>query len=203
MIPPEAGAISINIDALTIWFAGYPSALQSWLDCSWLLRVPFQHHVYVRLEYLQLHGGLGKYSSLNNYRNFVNPFYIFLKFIFQPVARWPNYRFTTATDPWTTKLWNCGDFAVQFWSFIAPYRNEMHYAPQRLIIEWTWYLLSGDLRYYKSVSDRSLLSRRNRLLVRLTSGNLTSVKSLGSRSPVVPFGFRLIWTAVDFQTERK
>ena len=61
---------------------------------------------------------------------------------------------------------------------------------------------SGDLRYYKSVSDRSLLSRRNRLLVRLTSGNLTSVKSLGSRSPVVPFGFRLIWTAVDFQTER-
>lgn len=65
-----------------------------------------------------------------------------------------------------------------------------------------WLVSPGDLRYYKSVIDRSLLSRRNRLLVRLTTGNLTSVKSLGSRSPVIPFGFRLIWTAVDFQTER-
>lgn len=65
-----------------------------------------------------------------------------------------------------------------------------------------WLVSPGDLRYYKSVIDRSLLSRRNRLLVRLTTGNLTSVKSLGSRSPVIPFGFRLIWTAVDFQTEQ-
>lgn len=65
----------------------------------------------------------------------------------------------------------------------------------------SFFFLEGDLRYYKSVSDRSLLSRRNRLLVRLTSGNLTSFKSHGSRFPVIPFGFRLIWTAVDFQTE--
>lgn len=43
---------------------GYPLAVQSWLDCSWLLRVPFQQHVYVRLEYLQLHGGLGECSEL-------------------------------------------------------------------------------------------------------------------------------------------
>lgn len=70
----------------------------------------------------------------------------------------------------------------------------------KFLIEWLVSL--GDLRYYKSVSDRSLLSRRNRLLVRLTTGNLTSVKSLGSRSAAVPFGFRLIWTAVDFQSER-
>ena len=62
----------------------------------------------------------------------------------------------------------------------------------------------GDLRYYKSVSDRSVLSRRNRLIVRLTSGNLTSMTYPGSSSsPSSPFGFRLIWTAVDFQTESK
>ncbi|XP_046459954.1 uncharacterized protein LOC124206274 [Daphnia pulex] len=125
---------------------GYPSALQSWLDCSWLLRVPFQHHVYVRLEYLQLHGGLA----------------------------------------------SCPLAELSIHDGYGPL-NDQALKLRRFC---------GDLRYYKSVSDRSLLSRRNRLLVRLTSGNLTSVKSLGSRSPVVPFGFRLIWTAVDFQTEQ-
>lgn len=60
-------------------------------------------------------------------------------------------------------------------------------------------VFAGDLRYYKSASDRSLLSRRNRLLVRLTTGNLTSSKSY--RPSTFPYGFRLVWSAVDFQTE--
>ncbi|XP_057377794.1 uncharacterized protein LOC130699540 [Daphnia carinata] len=125
---------------------GYPLAVQSWLDCSWLLRVPFQQHVYVRLEYLQLHGGLA----------------------------------------------SCPLAELSIHDGYGPLNDQ---APKLR-------RFCGDLRYYKSVSDRSLLSRRNRLLVRLTTGNLTSVKALGSRSPVVPFGFRLIWTSVDFQTEQ-
>ena len=57
----------------------------------------------------------------------------------------------------------------------------------------------GDVSYYKTLGDTSIVSRRNRLMVRLTSSNLTSIRT--PLAPLVPFGFRIVWTAVDFQTE--
>ncbi|CAN7936882.1 unnamed protein product [Ixodes hexagonus] len=52
----------------------------------------------------------------------------------------------------------------------------------------------GDLKYYKNTEEKTELSRRNRILVRLH----TTVQS-PIRQPGQIIGFKLVWTAVTFQ----
>ena len=149
------------------------------MDCHWLIRVPFQQIVYLRVEYLQLYGSIGE-----RYQFFF--FYFFL----------PNEEFWLFFCPnnWLSVAASCRQAELSIHDGFLPLPRK--HAPKLRSF-------CGDLRYYKSTSDRSVLSRKNRLIVQLTSGtgNLTSSSSSSSSSSA--FGFRLIWSAVDFQTESK
>ena len=45
---------------LSFCFTGYPDSFPGSIDCRWLIRVPIQQVVYLKVEYLQLYGSIGK-----------------------------------------------------------------------------------------------------------------------------------------------
>ena len=166
------------------------------MDCSWLIRVPFQQVVYLRVEYLQLYGSIGKVEAdiFHHIPSYSIKFHHIPSYSMRYVLSWWGHCASNQLI--------CDSIA-----FIASCRQA-----ELSIYEGTDAALAenrapkllnfcGDLRYYKSTSDRRVLSRRNRLVVRLTSANLTpAIHHMLSKSSS-PFGFRLVWSAVDFQTE--
>jgi hypothetical protein len=39
---------------------GYPVGYSAGLDCLWLIRVPYSHAIYVRIQQLEFQGSIGK-----------------------------------------------------------------------------------------------------------------------------------------------
>ncbi|XP_042903223.1 CUB domain-containing protein 2-like [Parasteatoda tepidariorum] len=59
----------------------------------------------------------------------------------------------------------------------------------------------GDLRYYKNIEEQTALSARNRLLLRFKTSAAQIMKGEDLDKNAV--GFKIIWTAVEFQDEGK